>query len=340
MTDSHNTVPAIQVDSTLHPNDMAPPIVPLSCRGCRNNVVNTVVNCPKCNAPFHPSCAEKAGVTSDGGYRKCCGSRKSSPAREGFTIEELMAAMRLEFNPQLTAIDAKVTTTQETLTAIDTRVTQLGEDVRSITQRVTDAEHSIEKVTRELTVLQQSTKKTPGNTSNMTDCLREFEDRNQRKKNIIIYGIAESNEKDTQSRVKLDLDKVSQLFSAISYVYSASQPLKILRIGKYSPNLDKPRPIKVILDTFHSVTSITQAFAKLRKSSQLPPSLAGVGVTSDKTTMQQHEYRLLKAELTARTKGGETGLRIATKNGSATIVRALGASVNPSTSGHVRQEST
>lgn len=316
--------------------------VPSVCRGCKGNVVKDIVRCPKCSSPYHPSCAEKAGVASDGSFRKCCNPRKGSPGRDGFSLDELMTAMRSVFDPQLAAIDAKVSETQESIKTIGARVTIVEDDIKRIFHRVFDAEESIKGVHNDLAEFKACGGTSSSNTSNIAECIREMEDRKRRKKNIILLGIDEINDKNIQSRVKHDHDKVNELFTAISFIYSppVDQPLKTSRIGKFSPNLPKPRPLLVTLDKFQSVVSVTQAFTRLKRSSQPPPLLASLKITSDKTLMQRTEYKTLVMEMISRTQKGEAGLKIVTKSGSASIARVSGTTTNRPTTGQSPREPT
>ena len=72
--------------------------------------------------------------------------------------------------------------------------------------------------------------------------------RDEKRNNLIIYGVPEKVEKDYQTRIKNDNDKINELFTTFNV---NSNPKKIYRLGKFeAPNegeIREPRALKVIM---------------------------------------------------------------------------------------------
>ena len=72
--------------------------------------------------------------------------------------------------------------------------------------------------------------------------------RDEKRNNLIIYGVPEKVEKDYQTRIKNDNNKINELFTTINV---NSKPKKIYRLGKFeAPNKGQtrePRALKVII---------------------------------------------------------------------------------------------
>ena len=65
-------------------------------------------------------------------------------------------------------------------------------------------------------------------------CDKEERKRDEKRNNLIIYGVPEKVEKDYQPRIKNDNDKINELFTTTNV---NSKPKKIYRLGKLeAPN--------------------------------------------------------------------------------------------------------
>lgn len=126
-------------------------------------------------------------------------------------------------------------------------------------------------------------------------------------------------------RLKHDATLARSLLDVLSIPnLPVDQVLHTFRIGKFSVNLARPRPLKIILPDTISVSSVIQKFALVKRGANPPQSISGLLLISDKTPMQQQEYRKWKEELTRRNSEGEAGLKIVMRSGSYAIVRSSG----------------
>ena len=157
----------------------------------------------------------------------------------------------------------------------------------------------------------------------MRSLVREMGDGNYHKNNILIYGIQESSETESSERRITDSELAKKIIHTILPSLITGK-FEFSRIGKYSPSLQRPRPIKVTLTIAPMVSELIQAYVRTSRSSPLPEILNGVMLITDKTPMQRKHYRRFKIELTQRTINEEKNLRIVTRDGTQLIVSGKG----------------
>lgn len=124
----------------------------------------------------------------------------------------------------------------------------------------------------------------------------ELQDRAQREKNIIFSGISEIQEKNLAIRSDYDKQQVMNIMAKIDE--KCSQPVKIIRLGKYREG--QSRKLRV---SFHSADIVRRIF---RNKTELGP----IHVYPDQTPQQVRYLKKLREELELRIKNGETDLTI------------------------------
>jgi|UniRef100_A0A2S2QAE5 hypothetical protein len=120
-------------------------------------------------------------------------------------------------------------------------------------------------------------------------------DRQTRANNIIIFNLEETNNCDS------DQQKISKLFEEIG-----KNPSKFIssRLGMSNiKNLDKPRPLKVILSNTADVYSVLRSQSKLRISS----TWVNIRILSDRTVIQC-EHTKQRREVLQRRRVNEPNL--------------------------------
>ena len=89
--------------------------------------------------------------------------------------------------------------------------------------------------------------------------------RDEKRNNLIIYGVPEKVEKDYQTRIKNDNDKINVLYTTINV---NSKPKKIYRLGKFeAPNegeTREPRALKVIISEPAEIQAIMENCKNLK----------------------------------------------------------------------------
>lgn len=152
--------------------------------------------------------------------------------------------------------------------------------------------------------------------SNFEDIIAEINERNKRKRNLIIYGIEEHSNGTDEDRTKLDKDKTTDLlqFLTPTMLEDANYDIKPIRLGISRNN--RPRPIKVILKNDQMVNNVIQNAKKLKNNH----NFGRVSVAFDRTPREYAHYMKLKSELQERQNAGEQNLKIKYINSIAKIV--------------------
>lgn len=137
----------------------------------------------------------------------------------------------------------------------------------------------------------------------------ELTERLSRSKNIIITGLAE--QKSANYKERQDADKREVLNILQNITSDRSDPINIIRLGKYASG--KHRPLKVCFSTKD------EALFVLR--SKNTKDLGSVKIFSDQTPQQQPYFKKLKDELKSRIDNGEMNLTIKYYKGIPKIVK-------------------
>lgn len=139
--------------------------------------------------------------------------------------------------------------------------------------------------------------------------VHELADREQRRKNLIVFNMPESVQGTNESKKRVDEQSVRSLISNLVPEDLSQARINVVRIGNRGDN--KIRPLKVVLPSETIVANILRNSKKLHDL----PQYDRVAVSSDRTPMQRQQYNLLKRELDQRVASGERDLRIRFTNG-------------------------
>lgn len=145
------------------------------------------------------------------------------------------------------------------------------------------------------------------NNTEFNSIVSEVMDRQRRSKNLIIYGIEESANGERDARRSHDMESVKSVLNFLSCGLSQVNPL---RLGKYAPNQERPRPVKITLNDEETVHQIIRKANKLKGS-----QFENIRISLDRTPRQIESYKLVKRELDRRLASGERNLKIKTING-------------------------
>lgn len=156
----------------------------------------------------------------------------------------------------------------------------------------------------------ESSVPTPSPIINMNEIIAEMNERELRKKNIMIFGLPEDLN-NTQA------DRGTALEILKSAYPNAPDNFKLFRVGQVSANNTKPRPLKIILTSPEESIQILRNVKEIRSKQKF----SNLVITSDKTPNQTLQYKRLKEELITRTNNGETNLKIKYFNGEPKIIK-------------------
>lgn len=202
----------------------------------------------------------------------------------------------------MTVAELKIAKTKKGLTWSCTNCSDLGNDIDEL-------KAIIVKLTKEVNELKSQKFM---NLDNLTfeNVLHELEDRQNRKKNIIIFNVEERKSDNKTERINKDKEVVTQILQALPGNVSDIN-LAPVRLGKYDENNSKVRPIKITLNDSNMVHDIIHKTKNLMDA----PNLKHIRISLDRTKRQVEFYKSVKAELEARVAAGESNLKIKHING-------------------------
>nr|CAH7731338.1 unnamed protein product [Callosobruchus chinensis] len=87
------------------------------------------------------------------------------------------------------------------------------------------------------------------------EIIQEIQDRNSRKRNLIIYGLPENNEQPVAQRRTLDKENIKKIVGAVAEQVNCAN-VNPIRLGKNVQN-DNPRPIKISLDNENDIKEVS-----------------------------------------------------------------------------------
>lgn len=128
----------------------------------------------------------------------------------------------------------------------------------------------------------------------------ELIERENRKRNILIFGITENNNPNREDRIKNELELIKSSLQTADPEVRADE-IKFHRVGKFTEG--KARPIKVIFPT------ISDAQRILKNKNKLPNTNTWY-IKYDQTAMERAYLSQVLAELEDRKKNGENNLKI------------------------------
>ena len=132
-------------------------------------------------------------------------------------------------------------------------------------------------------------------------------ERMKRKNNLVIYGMKESINENSEERLKLDLQKVEKLLNEIEVT---APKMNLARLGKRL-DTEKPRPIKIELENEGEKFKILKKAGKIKEIDV--EEFKKIIISSDMTIKQRELDKILREELKERRQKGERNIKI--KNG-------------------------
>lgn len=147
----------------------------------------------------------------------------------------------------------------------------------------------------------------PNNNCNLDyeEIIQEINERNVRKRNVVVFGLPENSNLSSADRKVRDLNAVTNVLRYLSPTYDTSN-INQFRLGKFDATKTSARPIKIILNDEQLVHELIRNAKQLQNHD----TLSGVRISLDRTPRQLEYYRSLKNEMNMRTANGESNLQI------------------------------
>lgn len=186
----------------------------------------------------------------------------------------------------------------------------LSGDINQLKTVIADLQKEIHELKAKLTANK------PTSTDSFEEILNEFEERHKRKRNVIIYGIAEQDSSlNKESRIAEENNTIKNVLSSISSNISLNN-IRCHRLGKFNRVPGTPRPVKVVLNNSDEVYGLIKKFSTSKENNRH----GDISLSFDRTPRQVELYKKLKLELEDRKNSGENGLKIKYSNGTPKIV--------------------
>lgn len=130
------------------------------------------------------------------------------------------------------------------------------------------------------------------------DLLQEFREREERRPNLIVYGVSDDAGRSSADRRSHDNDFCSNLLTHLSIDGMVSST----RLGKLDDTRTSSRPIRVVLDSEKTVFKAINNFRDLKKNNL---EYNTVSLSFDRTPRQVAYYKSVRMELERRTQEGD-----------------------------------
>ena len=181
--------------------------------------------------------------------------------------------------------------------------------VASLKQQSTHMEKQLAKV---LQLLEGGKKVSTTSTDeqikdHVEEVLNDFKEQEEKKNNLVLYGLAEGNETEEDKNKETDVKKTKEILNFVNPEVSVDKldTNKIKRIGTKRDKGDqtRPRPIKIEMDCPEDKMNILRQARTLKDSE----SFKNIGLSKDKTKKEQMEYKILKDKLAEKMKNAKDG---------------------------------
>lgn len=299
------------------------------CFWCKNLVIRAS-RCPGCNAPYHKECTLLIDRLENGAYAKCCKPRAASSTDIAVNLQtpgssdssltatdvaKIVREVNKELFDQLSeSFKNSLDSLKDSLTSkIDNALSMINHTdtkVNDLFDRVNHVEVCVGNFSEKLSTL-------PDVGNMVRSCAAEIEDRESRKKNIILFGLPETGISQnpgqcSDSDIKNAKDLLS-LFSSATIIDS----VKLIRLGSSSSVQDqhKLRPMKISCSTVDMAKQLHLDFLKIKRGENPPENLKEIWLVPDRTKLQLQELADLKKEMLSRRSKGERNLRMVYRHG-------------------------
>jgi len=211
--------------------------------------------------------------------------------------------------------------TKDELKKVTDGIDDIKTDINNICAKLSTFEPRLEKVEAELALLKADADERKAAEKELSEpkvetLLEELTDRQRRSRNIIVYGVKESQTLSPESAKKTDKEQVSLILKTAG-LETALDKIQFFRLGKKTTP-PKARPLKICMPTEADAVSVFRHFGS---NKELKGELEGVSLAHDRTISERKHLSALLDSLNARTKAGEKDLTLKYTNGVPKIVK-------------------
>lgn len=264
----------------------------------------------KCQRFFHSDCTKLSNTEfsklvnprTNENRKWVCG-REDCVSVENQPHNVLLNQLKL-LNLSIASLTTKVDTLTTLPSKVDNLITQvesLSGNLKSLESRVAVNEAKMVDLEAQLSNVKDAPLASSSLPVNPEQIVAELNDRSRRSKNVMLFNLPESSDKNVDIRKQHDLNLLLKLFNVFLPTFDVKN-LKAVRAGKKSPS--KMRPLKAILDCESNVVSFLSSFSS-EAAGGIDPSFSTVRASRDRTPREMDYYKSLKSELDSRISKGE-----------------------------------
>ncbi|KAL4149980.1 hypothetical protein QTP88_003831 [Uroleucon formosanum] len=249
-------------------------------------------------------------------------SRPSPPATRSGSTASATSKKCTSNDDILKAIEHIQSSQDKLLAGHKSLGSDLKTSINALTSRFDSLSLEISELRTKVDLLESKVLALESKTSNLStvsstqisDVIQEFTERDRCKLNIIMYGLPESTSSDLPTKINDDKVSVRGIFSKLST--DLNSDFKSFRLGK--PTSTSTRPLKVIFSSCEAASAVLTSYrqAKIQNLSLLPLT----SIVRDKTLLERQQLRTCHLELDRRVAAGENNLTITFKNGSPCVI--------------------
>ena len=209
----------------------------------------------------------------------------------------------------------EIETLQDERDELSNLVAKIIERLESLERKLSENQHSGRTMYNETKMEEK-----------IAEGIKEHQERERKKPNLIIFGIEESNSEDVEERKNHDKTFCERLIKDVLKVEDETKIEVTVRLGKpkrregteevngnqpstISGENPKPRPLLVRFENEKMKWSVLSN-AKNLKYCKEEAGLRRLSIVPDQTVKERDEYRMLRIQLETRRANGETGLYI------------------------------
>lgn len=171
--------------------------------------------------------------------------------------------------------------------AIDKLRTEFNQKIEALKGEITTEATESAKQAATKSVKEVVDKPTESTEQSTTASVKEIAEREEKKRNVIIFNVEESTSVVSEERVKHDEEYVTDLLKA-----TKCDKLTVKKVFRLGPKADNDRPMKVIFDTEASRTTLLKSCRHLKGNEKYN----GVNVSKDLTFLERKERKSLDME--------------------------------------------
>lgn len=274
-----------------------------TCQVCEANVSENshAIECTKCRGWVHKKCTglgnleytktvdtiKKKGITWT--CSTCAKSKVNSPSverRKDFTIADVMDKLDI------------IKDIKEKLDNMYDKYTELMKKYENQIKTNQELRTEIDELKNQVTNL-VSGKLIPAKDSSSLKTIREIQEMETRKKNLMVFGCPEHEMDEANNDNKIIAEIIQEACPSVNI-----SEMKVSRVGRPNPN--KIRPIRVKMSTSQEVRNVFFKARTIIKNKKFQHLAIGL----DKSSQELAEYRALRDELNGRMEKGEKNLKI------------------------------